>query len=273
MGRRKYTDEDLINAVKKSHSYSETCRNLGVSCKGHSLKIIKNKIINLGLDTTHFTGQRWNKGLTSYDNPSIKRRDISEVLTDKFPYSSHYIRKRLLREHIKECKCECCQRTEWLGIPIPLELHHINGNHYDNRLENLLILCPNCHALTDSHTNIEEIRKLINSQQINGKEKQDELIKIYNKKLKEKEENKLKQRQVKKKIKKVKQVNVKERDSGKRPDIITLLKDIKEINAFTKIGKKYGVSDNAVRKWCKTYGILDKLNSIDNYIKQLNNLV
>ena len=53
---------------------------------------------------------------------------------------------------IKEYKCERCGRTEWEGFPIPLELHHLNGVHNDNRLENLQILCPNCHALTDNYS-------------------------------------------------------------------------------------------------------------------------
>lgn len=62
------------------------------------------------------------------------------------------IRNRLLSEGIKEHKCECCGLTEWLGHPISLELHHLNGIHTDNRLENLQVLCPNCHAQTDNYS-------------------------------------------------------------------------------------------------------------------------
>ena len=47
-------------------------------------------------------------------------------------------------------QCECCKNVEWNGRPIPLEVHHINGDNTDNRLENLQILCPNCHALTEN---------------------------------------------------------------------------------------------------------------------------
>lgn len=269
MSKCKYTDEELIDAIKTSYSYTEVCKKIGVSYRKLNIDLIKDKILKLGIDTSHFTGQRWNKGRTSYDHSSIKRRDITEVLSDKFKFTSSYVRRRLLKEHIKEYKCECCKRTEWMGIPIPLELHHINGNHYDNRLENLLILCPNCHALTDTHLSIEEIKILINEQQIKGHELQNELVKIYNNKKTEKDKNKSNIKKIKDKKTKVKVITPKYRDSGKRPDIITLIKDLKEIKTFTGIGKKYQVSDNTVRKWCKTYGILDKLNNIDDLISNL----
>ncbi|MGN0191222.1 MAG: HNH endonuclease, partial [Candidatus Cryptobacteroides sp.] len=48
-------------------------------------------------------------------------------------------------------RCERCGRTTWQGFDIPLEVHHINGDNKDDRIENLSILCPNCQALTDSH--------------------------------------------------------------------------------------------------------------------------
>lgn len=101
---------------------------------------------------SHFTGSRWNKGLTSENHQSIKKKDISEILIENSGWTSHNIKLRILKEGLKEPKCERCGRTEWEGQSIPLELHHLNGNHKDNRLENLQILCPNCHALTDNYS-------------------------------------------------------------------------------------------------------------------------
>ena len=62
------------------------------------------------------------------------------------PISAPKLRKKLIDEGIKEAKCERCGITEWMGDAVPLELHHIDENHFNNRLENLIILCSNCHA-------------------------------------------------------------------------------------------------------------------------------
>lgn len=80
-----------------------------------------------------------------------KAKPLSEILVKDSSYQSYKLVKRLLSEGIKERKCEYCNRTTWNNNPIPIELHHINGDHHDHRIENLQILCPNCHAQTDSY--------------------------------------------------------------------------------------------------------------------------
>lgn len=73
---------------------------------------------------------------------------MSEILIEHSDYiNTSCLRMRLLKAGIKEHKCECCNRTEWLGKPIKLELHHVNGI----KDSNLQILCPNCHAFTDHY--------------------------------------------------------------------------------------------------------------------------
>ena len=64
--------------------------------------------------------------------------------------SRHNVKLRLLREGIKENRCEICGLTDWLGKPVSMALHHVNGDGRDNRLENLQMLCPNCHSQTDN---------------------------------------------------------------------------------------------------------------------------
>ena len=62
---------------------------------------------------------------------------------------SALLKEKLLREGYKENYCEICGLSEWLGKPLILELHHKDGNHYNNNLNNLMILCPNCHSQTE----------------------------------------------------------------------------------------------------------------------------
>ncbi len=76
--------------------------------------------------------------------------ELDSLLVNGSMLKSATLRVRLIKAGLKQHKCEMCGRLEWNGEPIPLELDHINGDHTDNRLENLRILCPNCHAMTET---------------------------------------------------------------------------------------------------------------------------
>ena len=145
---RKIAKEAYIDAAKNSLSFAGMLRYLGLKPCGGNYKVLHRAISDYGIDVSHFTGQGWNVGLKF---KPVKPKKLEEVLTENSYYQTYKLKKRLFEENIKTEKCECCGRTEWMGQKIPLELHHRNGVNTDNRLENLQILCPNCHALTDNY--------------------------------------------------------------------------------------------------------------------------
>jgi len=143
---RKYSDSDLLTAINSSSSISETLSKIGLKPAGGNYRHLKDLISKNQIDTSHFTGQLWNKGKTI--GP---KRHIEEYLSNRFKISSNNLRKRLLHEHIFDHRCVSCNLTTWLGKPIPLELDHIDGNHANNNILNLRLLCPCCHAMTPTY--------------------------------------------------------------------------------------------------------------------------
>lgn len=159
--RTKISKEQYEEAVKSSLSIAGVCRALGLKPCGGNYKTLHNVISKYEIDTSHFTGQGWNVGLKFKPNPS---QPLEEILTENSNYQSFKLKNRLFNEGYKEKVCECCGLTHWLGKEIPLELHHINGVITDNRLDNLMILCPNCHAQT---TNYRGLKKSASKETLN----------------------------------------------------------------------------------------------------------
>lgn len=148
MYRRGWNEHQLREAVKNSTSWSGVMRCLGLAVAGNSVKFVKTEAIELGLDVSHFKGQGWSKGMTGMPSPP-QTISLSEILVEDSRYtSSKDLKRRLFKAGLKQRRCENCLNTEWMGSAIPLHLDHVNGIRNDNRIENLRVLCPNCHSLT-----------------------------------------------------------------------------------------------------------------------------
>ena len=155
--RKKYTREDLENVAKKSLSWRQMILHYGLKETGGNYSSMQKRCEKYQIDTSHFTGQGWNKeGHENFaGNIDLKQR---LALHEKKQPSSK-TKEVLLNHKLKENKCEICGCVNWMGKPITLQLHHKNGNPLDDRLENLQILCPNCHSQTDTYCKRHKIRK------------------------------------------------------------------------------------------------------------------
>jgi len=138
----KYTEEELRAAVKENKSIRQVLLVLGVDAFGGNYETFKRAVKHFDIDTSHFMGQAANKGRNF--GP---KRPIEAYLDNSHAIASAHLRNRLLREKIRLWKCEKCKLENWFKEQIPLELHHVNKDNKDNRLDNLKILCPNCHTL------------------------------------------------------------------------------------------------------------------------------
>lgn len=138
------SDGEFTKLISECSCISDVLRKLDYSINGNSWgnKIVKERMEKLGLS---FTKKNMN-----YYNESNSTLPLESLLTKDSSYNRTKLKERLFKEGIKEYKCECCGISEWNGKYLSLQLHHINGNHNDNRLENLQILCPNCHSQTDN---------------------------------------------------------------------------------------------------------------------------
>jgi DNA-directed RNA polymerase subunit M/transcription elongation factor TFIIS len=124
------TEEEYRSAAAASKSIAEMCRLLGVRPVGSNYKTMKKKIHDYSIDVSHFLGQASNLGKKIVYSPTTNK----------------VIKGRLVE--IRGHECERCKLSEWLSVPITLELEHVDGDNSNNEHDNLKLLCPNCHSQT-----------------------------------------------------------------------------------------------------------------------------
>lgn len=141
-----YDEEQARAAVAASCSYAETLRRLGLRAAGGNFRVLKRWLERWDISTDHFDPYARRRGSAGHGAP------LESYLVTDLTYSRHALKRRLYVEGYKERRCELCGQGEiWRGRPMALILDHINGIGNDNRLENLQVVCPNCAATLDTH--------------------------------------------------------------------------------------------------------------------------
>lgn len=151
MPRTKYTKEVLEPIVRDSISMREVLLKLNLKVTGGNRSHITMRIKNAGISTEHFLGQGWSKGIAP-PCAHTKETFTKEVLCkDGKGWKGSGIKLKLYEYNLKEEFCEICgQGPNWNGKKLTLQLDHINGDHFDNSIDNLRIVCPNCHTQTET---------------------------------------------------------------------------------------------------------------------------
>lgn len=263
--RRRYTESEFIDAWNSSATVSECARRLNVKAAGGNFFTLTKTAHALGLSKEHFTGKPLERTKKGYS----KTKPLEEILVEDSSYTStNALRNRLIREGVFPAQCSNCKRTEWIGEDIPLELDHINGVSSDHRIENLRILCPNCHALTPTYRgkNIRGGQRVAKKDKCGcGREKS--VTSIYCQRCYQVGRVTRKysgaanpSRSVcacgnaKSERAKVCMMCNKRAQSAHVPPVEELLSILESVSwNMCKAGRHYKVSDNAVRKWVNKY--------------------
>lgn len=269
---KKHDYEKLKEAVKTSFSMAEVCRKLDIRPAGGNYKILKFKIKEWSIDMSHFTGQGWLRNRKH----TFRKKPLTAILQENSMFSSNSLRKRLIIEGLKEHKCEECNLTEWNGKPIPLELDHCNGINTDNRIENLKILCNNCHAQTETYRGRNKMSAVSEKKRVeflkfgetltlkdDGNPEpsvsDNEGVETLREKSKSKECEQCGTTYKGDNLKYCSRKCLIIKQGENIPSSEELIEAFKVHKSFLQVGKKYNVSDNAVRKWIIRLNLNDKI--------------
>lgn len=228
--KEKYKKEYLEPIILTSKNWTDVLRKLNMSIQGNSRKTLEKYAKEQNISISHFETKEERYLRVNNEIGKINQIPLKKILISHSTYTNtHSLKERLYKEGLKERKCEKCGQDEnWYGEHMSLILDHINGIHNDNRYENLRIVCPNCNATLPTHCG-KNMKKKYYCTCGNIKNKTSTYCNVCKKKLNRK---------------------------VKRPPYEQLKKEIEE-TSYSAVGRKYSVSDNAIRKWIKFYEKVD----------------
>lgn len=237
-GHRWFTEEEVRAAVAASLTYTEALRRLGLRAAGGNHRTIRKYVEEVWrIPVDHFDPHA--ARLSGLVRPAVP---LSDVLVAGSTYSRGTLKRRLIEEGLKRPECELCGQGElWRGRRMSMVLDHVNGVHDDHRLENLRILCPNCNATLDTHCGKHRTRKHQDracatcgetfrpstggqrycSTSCAGRGEASRRAQVARRRV-------------------------------ERPPYEQLVAEIAALG-YLAVGRKYGVSDNAIRKWRRAY--------------------
>lgn len=222
-----WSKERIEAVIRDCDSLTQVLNKLNIPRAGNNSATLRKKLEEYNIDYSHFTyGVKDKKGTENYIPAKTYLGTGKHIQTSK-------LKEKLFKEGLKKNECEnldCPCKGYWLGSPLVCQLHHINGNNTDNRLENLQILCPNCHSQTDNYCGqANKTPKYFC--ELCGGEKKTKTARYCQK------------------------CAIKMSCKVEMPPKEELILKFKELRSFLSVGKYYGVTDNAIRNWCKKYDL------------------